>query len=156
MLRICVALVLGMAIARLDAGEAPISKETALEAIILFRNQPFGPEGHAAAAIIFRFVESSPDIQVNISRKVDPILRKDASKLTEEQRGILLAGFLAGNADAQLLRSRAEDQPLAGVEQLIATYRQMQQRTRNLPVPEIEKLIELQNSSRLKAYLSSR
>jgi hypothetical protein len=132
------------------------SKEMVLRAIIVFRNQPFEEQARAAAAVIFEFGETSPEVMVKISSKVVPFFKTKATKLSDEQRGILLTAFMAGIIDEQLLRNHKQDEPVAGILQMLATYRQMQTRWQNLRVPEIEKLSDLEKSGKLKEYVSSK
>jgi hypothetical protein len=132
---------------------AKLSKELALKAIVLFRNDPQSDFGRAAAAYIFDFVEKSPDVNVVVSSKTVPFLGDKS--LPQDVFSTLLAAYAVGNADPQLLRARKKNDSYAGVRQVIDTYRQLQKRSPKLKVPQVEKFIELEKSGKLKEHVSS-
>lgn len=80
-----------------------------------------------------RFADESPDVLVGISRKTVPFL--DNRDLSDQERGILLGAFAAGNVDSQLLRGKKKDDPYAGDLQLIETYGQMRKKRPRFSVP---------------------
>jgi len=103
--------------------------------------------------VIFEFVETSPEVLVNITKKAVPFLSNDAIPLAA--RSILTAAFFVGNVDAQLLRGDKKDNPYAGVLQVIDTYRQMQRNNAKLKIAEVERFIELEKRGELKDYVTS-
>ena len=50
------------------------------------------------------------------------------------------------------IMGKAKDDPLASTEQVIATYRQLQEADAKLKVPSVEKLIVLQKQGKLAEY----
>lgn len=134
--------------------EPEITKEIALKAIERFRAEPESEMGRGCAAIIVRFAEASPDVKITLSAKTTPWI---SDKKTDKRRGALLLGaFVAGNMRAQFERGVAEDQSFAGVEQVIATYRQMQKSTPAFRLASVEKLITLQKDGKLAEYLAAK
>ena len=129
-----------------------ITKETVLNAITEFRVDPTSGRGRAAAAVVLNFTEKSPDVVVKINPKTVPFLKKNG----EPERGSLMAAFIVGNLDAQLLRGEKKDNPYAGELQVIETYRQLKKKNSKLRIPEVEKFIELEKRGELKAYVESR
>ena len=136
-----------------SGAETKISRETALDAIMTFRADPFSGWNRGAAGIIFKFVEKSPDVVVNITRKALPFLGDKSVNHSDEC--LLLAAFVAGNVDSQLLKKRKKDDSYAGDLQVIATYRQMQQKNPKLRIASVEKLIDLEKRGELKRYVIS-
>jgi hypothetical protein len=131
-----------------------ITKEVALKAIGLFRDDPLSEDGRGAAAIIVTFVDKSHDVVVGLSKKVFPVF--DAPGVSKKETNALLAAFIAGNLDSQLLRGVKKDDPYAGDLQMIQTYRQLQQKNPKLKIPAVEKMAEMEQRGELKRYLSSK
>jgi len=131
-----------------------ITKEVALKAIGLFRDDPLSEDGRGAAAIIVTFVDKSHDVVVGLSKKVFPVF--DAPGVSKNETNALMAAFIAGNLDSQLLRGVKKDDPYAGDLQMIQTYRQLQQKNPKLKIPAIEKMAEMEQRGELKRYLSSK
>lgn len=131
-----------------------ITKEVALKAIGLFRDDPLSEDGRGAAAIIVTFVDKSHDVVVGLSKIVFPVF--DAPGVSKKETNALLAAFIAGNLDSQLLRGVKKDDPYAGDLQMIQTYRQLQQKNPKLKIPAVEKMAEMEQRGELKRYLSSK
>lgn len=130
-----------------------ISKQTVLDAIMTFRVDPLSEDGRRAGGIVVLFTDQSHDVVVNLRQKTLPFLSNKS--LPEKYRATLLAAFVVGNVDSQLLRHQKKDDPYAGMLQMIDSYRQMQNKNRKLRIMEVEKFIEMQNRGELKAYVSS-
>ena len=101
-----------------------------------------------------QFTDKSPEVLVGIGHKALPFLSN--KNLTVQENAILIGAFLAGNVDSQLLRGQKKDDPYAGDLQVIETYRAMQKKKPHFSVPEIEKLIALEEAGKLKAYLAAK
>lgn len=139
----------------LAESEPVITKEMALQAATLFRKaDPFSEDARGYAAILIQFTEKSPAVVVEISRKAVPFLEN--KKIRQQELAILLAAFVAGNIDSQLLRGKKKDDPYAGDLQVIETYREMRKKKSRLKIPEIEKLMELEAAGKLKAHLAAK
>lgn len=136
------------------ASEPVITKEVALKAIAIFRDDPLSEDGRAAASIIVIFIEKNHDVIVTLSPKVFPVFR--AKGVSQQETSLLLAAFGAGNLDSQLLRGVKKDDAYAGDLQLIQTYRQLQRKNRKLNIPALEKLDEMEARGELKRYLSAK
>jgi hypothetical protein len=137
-------------------GAAPkqtITHEMALYAIMTFRVDPLSEDARQAAAVVMQFVDQSHDVLVRISPKTLPFLSNKS--LRETYRATLLAAFVVGNVDSQLLRHQKKDDSYAGLLQVIDSYRQMQRKNPKLRITEVEKFLEMQNRGELKAYVSS-
>ena len=137
-------------------GAAPkqtITHEMALYAIMTFRVDPLCEDARQAAAVVMQFVDQSHDVLVKISPKTLPFLSNKS--LRETYRATLLAAFVVGNVDSQLLRHQKKDDSYAGLLQVIDSYRQMQRKNPKLRITEVEKFLEMQNRGELKAYVSS-
>lgn len=131
-----------------------ITKEVALKAIVIFRDNPLSEDGQGAAALIIKFVDQNHDVLVGLTKKTVPIL--DAPGVSQKEKALLLAAFAAGNADSQLLRGVKKDDPYAGDLQLIQTYRQLQKKNPRLKITAVEKLAEMEQRGELKHYLTSK
>lgn len=134
--------------------EPEITKEIALKAVALFRNDPLSENGRGAAAIVLHFADKSQDVVVRLSSKSFPI--GDLAGASQEEQDAILSAFIVGNVDSQLLRGIKQDDPYAGDLQLIETYRELQRRNPKLTLPAVEKLAELESHGQLKEYLSSK
>jgi hypothetical protein len=126
----------------------------ALKAIGLFRDDPLSEDGRGAAAIIVSFSDKSHDVVVRLSKKVFPVF--DAPGVSKKETNALLAAFIAGNLDSQLLRGVKKDDAYAGELQLIQTYRQLQKKNSKLKIPAIERMAEMEQRGELKRYLASK
>jgi hypothetical protein len=125
----------------------------ALDAIMTFRVDPLSEDARQAAGVVMLFVDQSHDVLVKISPKTVPVMSNKS--LQEKYRATLLAAFVVGNVDSQLLRRQKKDDSYAGVLQMIESYRQMQKKNPKLRIAEVEKFIEMQKRGQLKAYVSS-
>jgi hypothetical protein len=136
------------------ASDRVITKEIALKAIVIFRDDPLSKEGRAAAALIVTFIDKNHDVVVELNKKAFPVF--DAPGVSQDERALLLAAFAAGNADSQLLRGVRKDDSYAGDLQLIQTYRQLQRNNVKLKIPSIEKMAQMEQRGELKRYLNSK
>jgi hypothetical protein len=130
-----------------------ITAEKALEAIREFQANPIAAMERGVAKTIINFAEASPAVLISFSKKVVPWL---GTEKTEERGSVLLAAFVAGNTESQLRRGKKEDDPVAGVLQVIATYRQLQQADPAFRMDEVEALIVLEQEGRLKEHLTAK
>jgi hypothetical protein len=143
-----------LAISTAVSAEPVITKEVALKAIAIFRDDPLSEDGRGAAALIVMFVDKNHDVLVELSKKAFPVF--DAPGVSQKETSLLLAAFAAGNVDSQLLRGVKKDDPYAGDLQLIQTYRQLQTKNPKLKITAIEKMAEMERRGGLKHYLSSK
>ncbi len=141
----------GLPVTGAEPGDS-ISKETVLKAIAAFRRDPTSELGRGSSAIILRFANDSPDVLVTLSPKSMPWI-EDKPPVAEGP--LLLAAFIAGNVRSQLARGTAKDDSLAGVEQVIETYRQLQRANPQLKIPSVERLVDLAERDKLREYLDS-
>ena len=141
-----------------DASASPdekkqITADAALQAIQEFKADPLAALQRGVAKTIMDFSEASPAVLISFSKKVVPWLGKTE---VDERQSVLLAAYVAGNTESQLRRGKKEDDPLAGVLQTIATYRQLQQADPAFRMEEVETLISLEKEGRLKEHLSAK
>lgn len=131
--------------------QVPIEK--VLEAIREFQANPVGAVERGVAKTIIDFAGASPAVLISINKKVVPWLGPEQA---DERESLLLAAYVAGNTESQLRRGKKEDDPVAGVLQVIATYRQLQQADPAFRVDEVEALIVVEQEGRLKEHLSAK
>ncbi len=136
---------------RAQTPEPTVSKETVRQAIAIFRQNPTGAQAELARSVIVRFARESPDVTISMVPKALPWL--DDPKVPKDIGGTLLAAFVAGDTQSQLDQGKAKDDPVAGTEQVIATYRQLQKAQPSLKVPGVEELIDLQKQGKLADHL---
>jgi hypothetical protein len=105
------------------------------------------------AKTILDFAEASPAVMISFGKKVVPWIGKEE---VDQRRSVLLAAYVAGNTESQLRRGKKEDDPVAGVLQAFATYRQLQQADPAFRMDEVETLIALEKEGRLKEHLSGK
>lgn len=130
-----------------------IKKENVRNAIGIFRQDPTSQRGRAAGEIVRRYAEKSTDVILTITPKLAPFLSD--IKIPPDDRSLLLAAYMVGNVDLQLLRNEKKDDPYAGITEVIETYRQMKKQNPGLSIPDIENFIELEKRGELKAYVAS-
>ena len=147
------AAVLASGVLHAETPEPPINKDTVRQAITIFRQNPTGAQADMARALIVRFADASPDVVIAMKPKVLPWL--EDAKVPKETANVLLAAFVAGDTRAQLDRGKAKDDPVAGTEQVIATYRQLQKAQPSLKVSGVEGFIELQKQGKLAQHLQA-
>ena len=135
------------------AEKKQITADAARVAIQEFQADPVAALERGVAKTIMDFAEASPAVMISFSKKVVPWIVKAE---VDERRSVLLAAYVAGNTESQLRRGKKEDDPLAGVLQAIATYRQLQQADPAFRVDELETLIALEKEGRLKEHLSAK
>lgn len=131
--------------------KSPVSKEAVRQAIADFREDPTSEKGRGARGRIIQFSHDSEDVLLNISSKVLPWMEND--RVDEDTAFTLFSAFAAGNTLAQLDKGKKEDDTMAGVAQIIATYRQLQKAKPSLKISEVDRLIDLQNEGKLAAFL---
>ena len=149
-------LLLCVGFSALRAEDKPVwTKDFVLKSIADFREDPMSDRGLAARYVITNFSQDSPDIRIVINDKNYPI--EEPTKASKEEILTLLAAFIAGNVESQLLRGlKKQDDAYAGDLQMIRTYRQLQDKNRKLKIPGMEKMAELEKRGELKRYLSSK
>lgn len=133
--------------------EPSIDKETVRKAILIFRQTPLNQQGSMVRPLILRFARESPAVEIVVSSKAMPWI--GSAKLDSDNREALLIAYVAGDVQSQLTKRRTKDDPVAGTEQVIATYRQLQQAQPRLRSAEVEKLIDLQKQGKLANYLTT-
>lgn len=148
-----VILILGGVASLAAAPKQTITKKAVFDAIMIFRVDPLSEDGRQAGAVVMQFVDENHDVLVKLSSKTLPFLSNKS--LPEKYRATLLAAFVVGNTDSQLLRHQKKDDSYAGVLQMIESYRQMRRKNPSLRIAELEKFIEMQRRGELKAYVSS-
>ncbi len=127
-----------------------VSKDDVRKAIVIFRRNPVSVQGEMSQPIILSFAKDSPDVEVAVSEKRMPWIN---DKSTPSEAGtVLLVAYMSGDILAQLDKGTTKDDPLAATEQVIATYRQLQDADSKLKVPSVEKLIVLQKQGKLAEY----
>lgn len=132
--------------------ESPIDKDTVRMAITIFRRTPTNQQGSMVRPIILRYAQESPDVMIVASPKFMPWIE---TKAHDETGAVLLTAYVAGDVQAQLKKRKPKDDPVAGTEQVIATYRQLQRTEPQLRIMEVEKLIDLQKQGKLAKHLEA-
>jgi hypothetical protein len=132
--------------------EDKVTKEVALKSIATFREDPESERAHVAAAIIVRFARESADVEVTAGKRYLPWME---TQPIPKESSTLLAAYIAGSVRSQLESGKTKNDPLAGEEQVIETYRRLQQTKPDLHIDAVEKLIDLQKQGKLKDHLES-
>jgi hypothetical protein len=130
-----------------------VTKADVLRAIERFRAAPESEGGQVAAQVIVRFAKESPEVEITASPKLLPWMQATPPP---KQSSLLLAAYIAGSARAQLESGKTKHDALAAEEQVIETYRKLQQTTPGLKIEAVEKLVELQKQGKLKEYLETK
>ncbi len=133
--------------ARAKPSEQPIDKETVRKAITIFRQTPANQQGSMVRPIILRFAVESPEVQIVVPPLILPWI--EGGKARSEAKAALLTAYVAGDVRAQLDQRKMKDDPVAGTEQVISTYRQLQKTEPQLKINEVEKLIDLHKQGKL-------
>jgi len=103
------------------------------------------------------FVTESHDVSVVVDPTVVPFLDDDLDKGVAK---LLMVGFFAGDAAAQLRAKVKRDDPLAGVEGELAIYMMLKALSTtklkdvNVVSPHLDQLIELRARGQLRAYVA--
>ncbi len=127
-----------------------VSKDDVRKAIAIFRRNPASVQGEMSEPIILSFAKDSPDVEVALSEKRLPWI--DDKAAPSETGTALTVAYMAGDIVAQLDKGKTKDDPVAATEQVIATYRQLQEADSKLKIPSVEKLIVLQKQGKLAEY----
>src|SRR5262249_45885445 len=106
---------------------------------------------------IHEFVEKSPDVEVVLNAKALPFIQEG---LDPGVADLLLCGFFAGNASAQLRAGVKRDDMHAGVDGELKIYRALKLRANDPPLkglrlnsPGLNALLEMETDGKLRAYL---
>lgn len=132
-----------------------IGKQGARRAVDVLRLEPNSQRGREAAALVMKFAETNPDVEVTISEKALPWL-KTKTGLQQRHISTLVAAYVAGNIRTQIDRDKKADDPASGVEQVIETYQLLQLEEPGLKNPEIEKFIDMKRAGQLRAYFAAK
>lgn len=159
-MKIFAALFLGVCVATALAADPPaqpapqtITKEIARKAIVLFRQEPVSERGKGAASLLIHFARESPDVEVTMSSSALPWL---VTKRPSEYSSTLLVAYIAGSVRSQLDSGATKNDPVAGAEQVIETYHLLQKTDPTFKMEEVEKLIELKTSGKLKEHIEAK
>ena len=139
--------------AQAKSSEPPIDKETVRKAITIFRRTPANQQGSMVRPIILRFAQESRDVAIVVPTRIIPGI--ESGRARDESKAALLTAYVAGDVQSQLDKRRMKDDPVAGTEQVIATYRQLQKTEPRLRINEVEKLIDLQKQGKLAKHLEN-
>lgn len=137
---------------------APVSKHPEILALMeRYLRSPMGTEEDDLKKIR-DFVLKSPDITVTIDPIALPFLEED---LDEGVKNVVLIGFLAGNAAAQLRAGVKRDDMVAGVEGELAIYLILKAESttalkdRKVVSPSLDALLEVRARGQLRGYLET-
>lgn len=129
-----------------------ISKEVALKAIALLQREPASDRGRSAAALILKYADASPDVEVTIDPALMPWINQDPPP---RYLDVLLGAYIAGNVRPQIETGVKKDNPLSGITQVIDTYRQLKKADISLFILSIENYAKLQSQGKLKSTIES-
>ena len=146
-------LVMACAVGQAKSPPLPIDKDTVRMAITIFRRTPTNQQGTMVRPIILRYAQESPDVNIVVSSKAMPWIID--SKGHDEAGALLLTAYVAGDVQAQLDKRKPQDDPVAGTEQVIATYQQLRRSEPTLRIMEVEKLIALKRHGKLAKHLET-
>ena len=121
-----------------DQKEPTVTKEVALKAITLFREQPHTEAGRGAAALILRFAEESPDVKVTLEHSQ---MEWFGPKEDLKNYSILLVAYVAGSLRSQLDSGKKEHDGPASAKQVVETYKKLKQIDPKLGIEPIEKML---------------
>ncbi len=130
-----------------------ISPDVARKAIALYCANPLSADADGAAAIIIKFVDASPNVEIKVTPRACPWFTNKAVPVNYGAK--LLAAYAVGNAKSQLESGRTKNDSYAGVLQVIATYQLMQRREPNFKLAEVDRLVDLAKQKKLKEYLET-
>lgn len=103
-------------------------------------------------AAIQSFVHDSSAVMVVFDRRLLPL----TPELPDEANALLLVGFAAGNARAQLVSSFKQDSPVDGVRGMLAIYRFLKAKNPAISSATLEELLAGEASGRLDATVADR
>lgn len=107
---------------------------------------------------IHEFVEQSHDVTVTIDRIAVPFLDED---LDDGVKSVVLMGFIAGNAAAQLRTGVKRDDVVAGIEGELAVYLILKAHSttllkdRKVGSPSLDALLEVRARGELRTWLET-
>lgn len=126
------------------------SRDEVLKAVEVFAKSPLSAEAKSAAATIVMFAQESVDVTVVVSQVAVPWLGGGKPPKFSET---LLAAYVAGNIKSQLESRTNANDAYAGVQQVLKTYAQLKESDKELDIPEVQKLVDLEAKKQLKKYL---
>lgn len=145
-----------------------------LDRLAAYRRDPLSSEGREAAAFLTTYAEHSDLVQIALDDRVlawtgglDETREPTASGETDggdaatpttrpsEASRELLTAFIIGNAGFQAEHEQFADAPVAGLRQVLATYRHLRERNPELHIPELESLGRIEADGALESHVEA-
>jgi hypothetical protein len=142
---------------RTGATPAPVKHPEMLSLLERYLRSPMSVEDGDLKKIS-DFVVQSSDVTVEIDPIAVPFIQED---IDEGVKNVVLIGFLAGNAAAQLRTGVKRDDPVAGVEGELAVYLILKAHStttlkdRKVVSPSLDALLEVRARGELASYLET-
>jgi tetratricopeptide (TPR) repeat protein len=139
-----------------QAPKSPPATVKHSEMLAIMENFLASPFADPPLKKITEFVEQSHDVTVVVDVVTVPFVEED---LDEDAKGLLLAGFLAGDAASQLRSGVRGDDIVSGVEGALRIYLALKSRAattlkdRRVVSPSLDALLEMQGNGQLRAHL---
>jgi hypothetical protein len=105
---------------------------------VVFLEDPLGKSGRDYARAIAVFVIQTPDAAVFVGTDEMKWCGKD-----EKYGLLLLAGYMAGNAQSQLLSGVKTNDRYSGLLSLFSVYRTIREQDKDFKLPEVDALLKL-------------
>ncbi|MDD2762983.1 MAG: hypothetical protein PHE83_03290 [Opitutaceae bacterium] len=139
-------MLLSLAAARAE----PVSRREVLAAIAVLEGDVTSAAAPQAAVTVTRFGKESDAVLIILGPETLPWMQEETAGAGATVRAMLMAVYFAGDIKSQLERNRAEDDPYRGWLAVIKAYRQMRRQQPKLVIPEVEELIEKEETGRLR------
>jgi len=129
------------------------SRNEAMTAIATLEGDLLSDDARDAARIITEYARDSEDVVFTLSPTTVPWLveKRDRDEKEELVYSQLFAVYLAGNAKAQLLANKTEDDPYSGWVAALRAYKKVKAKEK-IVIPSLEELAEMQKDGTLKAH----
>lgn len=107
----------------------------ALAAISVLKTDPLGKDARKAITTVGEYANSETSVMVVVRASYFPEL----DTVGADNFNLLMASYLAGNMEPQILNSRTVDHPLQGMKTVLHTYTLLREKGTIHEVPEFEK-----------------
>lgn len=149
---LCLAWTVPALAAESDAGQAIPSPPDAAEALAAYDRFRAAPaQGLADAATFLRYMQGGA-VHTVLDDRLMFFMYRD---LPADVRAVLYAAYMGGNLDSQLRTRKAGDDPVAGMQGVLAAYASLRAARPTLAIAELDTLAAAAAAARLPAAIEA-
>lgn len=122
------------------------------KAIEVLISAPDSPAARTAGRVVLKFAGTSPNYKIQISLCYLPWAN---SPDLPDGNQMLMAAFVAGNLQEQILKNSSRPEPYAGALAVIEVYQKMLRTRPDFKIPKVEEFIAMEKRGVLRSHIES-